>query len=71
MALEITQSVIVNCDGPDCDVETTVPDSTQIPTDWISMHGPAHYLGRFYFHSGACYDRWKANVDAFLASQET
>ena len=39
---------------------TSTNTADPLPTNWITIWGPPHFLGKFYFCTGACYDEWLA-----------
>lgn len=62
--------VDVVCDGPECSVTSTATDpANPVPSGWLVVWGPPQKLGQFYFHLGACYDNWKAELDATIQAQ--
>lgn len=55
--------VTVRCDGPTCEQTAAAPAGADPrPEGWLGAWGPPERLGRFDFHSGACYDAWWAEV---------
>jgi hypothetical protein len=41
-----------------------------LPEGWLQVDGPVNLLGRFEFHSGACFDNWKVYADQVKADYE-
>lgn len=59
----IKVEIAVHCDGPDCTESATSHNTAEpTPDGWIPLWGPSDRLGRFYFHTGACYDKWMADL---------
>ena len=69
--IESQNKTLFYCDGPNCEVEVTTTDPpSKMPTGWLTAYGPSEHLGEFHFHSGACYDNWRLNVENAVAARQ-